>query len=259
MGAGDEYSPGMDFSPELLCRLRQARKVTVLTGAGVSAESGVPTFRDAQTGLWASFRPEDLASPEGFRENPRRVWEWYAWRRVLVGRVAPNPAHRALVECERLFPHFTLITQNVDGLHQRAGSRHVIELHGNITRTKCFEEDMPVTEWAESGEVPPKCPRCGGWLRPDVVWFGENLPEDALAAASEASRSCDVFLSVGTSAMVHPAAGLPLEALAAGATLVEINPERTPLTSRADFVLQGPAGLVLPALLSDRGGSGTVG
>lgn len=239
----------MTIPGDLLDTLKAARRVAVLTGAGVSAESGVPTFRDAQTGLWASFRPEDLASPEGFRENPRRVWEWYAWRRGLVGQVAPNPAHVALVACERLFPQFTLITQNVDGLHQRAGSRHVIELHGNITRTKCFEEDLPVTEWTETGDVPPKCPRCGGWLRPDVVWFGENLPEDALAAASAASRGCDVFLSVGTSAMVHPAAGLPIEALAAGATLVEINPERTPLTPRADFVLQGPAGVVLTELV----------
>jgi NAD-dependent deacetylase len=235
--------PGL---PEILAR---AQRVTVLTGAGVSAESGVPTFRDAQTGLWASFRPEELATPGAFRRNPQLVWEWYAWRRELVAGAQPNAAHVALVELERRVAQFTLITQNVDGLHQRAGSRAVIELHGNITRTKCFEEDIVVEHWPDTGEVPPRCPRCGGRLRPDVVWFEESLPADALALAFERSAACDVFLCIGTSTVVHPAAELPFHALANGATVVEINPGATPLTPQAHHVLAGAAGVVLPELV----------
>jgi NAD-dependent deacetylase len=221
----------------------------VLTGAGVSAESGVPTFRDAQTGLWEKFKPEELATPGAFLRNPKLVWEWYAWRRKLVTEVKPNPAHLALVALEQMVPRLDLITQNVDGLHQRAGSRSVIELHGNITRTKCFDEGTVVESWAEAGHVPPLCPRCGALLRPDVVWFEEPLPEKEITQAIQASRACDVFLCIGTSAVVYPAASLPIEALDAGATVVEVNPEPTPFTSRAHFVLAGPAGKVLPELL----------
>jgi len=239
----------MTLPNELVRALQQSRSVVVLTGAGISAESGVPTFRDAQTGLWAQFKPEDLATPEAFRRNPKVVWEWYAWRRQLVAQVEPNAGHRALVELERRVPQFTLITQNVDGLHQRAGSRSVIELHGNLTRTKCFEEGAAVDHWEETGEVPPRCPRCGGRLRPDVVWFNEMLPPGVFECALAASRSCDVFLSIGTSALVHPAASLPLDALKRGATLVEINPDDTPLTAHVHFRLRGPAGVILPALL----------
>jgi NAD-dependent deacetylase len=235
-------------------RLSAANHVAVLTGAGVSAESGVPTFRDAQTGLWANFKPEDLATPSAFRRNPKLVWEWYAWRRETVAKVTPNPAHHALAAMQSRFARFTLITQNVDGLHQRAGSRDVIELHGNITRTKCFAEDTVVTEWADTGDVPPKCPRCGGHLRPDVVWFEESLPEQAIMNAFAASRASDLFLSVGTSTVVYPAASLPFEALQAKATVVEINPDPTPLTPKADFVLSGPAGVVLPELLRQLAG-----
>ncbi len=229
-----------------------ASHIAVLTGAGVSAESGVPTFRDAQTGLWAKYRPEELATPDAFRRNPKLVWEWYAWRRERVAQADPNPGHLALAEMESRVPQFTLVTQNVDGLHRRAGSRNVIELHGNITRTKCFREDVVVETWADTGEVPPRCPRCGGLLRPDVVWFGESLPAepaDALEAAIEASRSCAVFFSMGTSSVVEPAASLPYEALRRGAVVVEINPAETPLTPRATFVLRGPAGEVLPKLV----------
>jgi NAD-dependent deacetylase len=233
----------------LLERLSGARCVSVLTGAGVSAESGVPTFRDAQTGLWAQYRPEDLATPNAFRRNPRLVWEWYEWRRQLVAGVKPNPAHLALAEMKALFPAFHLITQNVDGLHQRAGSVGVIELHGNITRTKCFDEDTLVASWQETEDLPPKCPRCGGLLRPDVVWFEEAMPETELLLARQASAACDIFFAIGTSALVQPAASLPLEALDHGATVVEINPQRTSLTSRAQFVLPGAAGVVLPELL----------
>ena len=237
------------FPQNLLDALRKARRVAVLTGSGISAESGVPTFRDAQTGFWAKFRPEDLATPEAFQRNPKLVWDWYAWRRELVSQAQPNVAHLALVELERRLPQFSLITQNVDGLHQRAGSRNVIELHGNITRTKCFEEDVPVEKWTASGETPPRCPRCGGHLRPDVVWFGETLPPAALERALAASRSCDLFFSIGTSTLVHPAASLPFEALQRGAIVVEINPDPTPLTARAHHTLRGAAGEVLPALL----------
>ena len=238
-----------ELAEELVHAVRGAHHLVVLTGAGISAESGVPTFRDAQTGLWAKFRPEELATPEAFRRSPKVVWEWYAWRRQLVAQVEPNAGHRALVELERLVPQFTLITQNVDGLHQRAGSRNVIELHGNIARTKCFEEDTLVDRWEDTREVPPRCPRCGGWLRPDVVWFNEMLPPKAIERALEPSRACDVFISIGTSALVHPAAALPFEASERGATVIEINPDDTPLTAQAHFRMRGPAGVMLPALL----------
>jgi NAD-dependent deacetylase len=240
----------MTIPGALIQRLTAARSVTVLTGAGVSAESGVPTFRDAQTGLWAKYNPEDLATPRAFRSNPRLVWEWYAWRRKLVAEARPNPAHFALVELERHTPEFHLVTQNVDGLHQRAGSQKVIELHGNITRTKCFDEGTIISKWAETGDVPPKCPNCGGLLRPDVVWFEEALPQAEISLAEQASRSCDVFLSIGTSTVVYPAAALPFTALKGGATVVEINPQPTPLTDKAEFVLSGAAGAVLPKLIA---------
>ncbi|MGC3958845.1 MAG: NAD-dependent deacylase [Verrucomicrobiota bacterium] len=235
---------------ELLQKLAAAQHVTVLTGAGVSAESGVPTFRDAQTGLWTKYKPEDLATPHAFRRNPRLVWQWYERRRKLVADAKPNPAHLALAELEKLITRFTLITQNVDGLHQRAGSRNVIELHGNITRTKCFDEDTIVTSWPNTDAVPPKCPRCGGLLRPDVVWFEEAMPEREMELAAAASTTCDIFLSIGTSTVVYPAASLPFEALRYGATVVEINPQPTPFTAQAHFALTGAAGVALPALLA---------
>jgi NAD-dependent deacetylase len=240
----------MPIPVELLHRLAAARAVSVLTGAGVSAESGVPTFRDAQTGLWARFKPEDLATPRAFLRQPRLVWEWYEWRRSLVAQAKPNPAHLALAALEKLIPQFQLITQNVDGLHQRAGSGNVIELHGNITRTKCFNEGTVISSWKDTGDVPPKCPNCGGLLRPDVVWFEENLPEAELHRAERASAACDVFFSIGTSTVVYPAAELPYEALRGGATVVEINPQPTPFTAQAHFALAGPAGIVLPDLLA---------
>jgi len=239
----------MTFPSELLQRLGAAQRVAVLTGAGVSAESGVPTFRDALTGLWANFKPEQLATPIAFRREPRLVWEWYAWRRELVAKANPNPAHLALVEWEKRVPSFTLITQNVDDLHRRAGSRNVIELHGNITRTKCFDENVIVTSWPDTAEIPPRCPRCGGHLRPDVVWFGEAMPEEETSRAFATSAQCDVFLSIGTSAVVYPAASLPFHALEHGTTVVEINPDPTPLTDKADYVLTGAAGVILPDLL----------
>ena len=229
--------------------------MTVLTGSGISAESGVPTFRDAQTGLWARFDPVELATPEAFERDPRLVWEWYEWRRGLVCEAGPNPGHVALAEMERWAEKFALITQNVDGLHRRAGSENVIELHGNITRTRCSVEGT-VVEDHDPEASPPPCPNCGAPLRPDVVWFGEALPEEGLRAASEAARSCDLFFSVGTSGTVQPAAGLPYEAMRGGAMVVEVNPGRTPLTRNVDYALGGSAGKVLPALVRAARGDG---
>jgi NAD-dependent deacetylase len=235
----------------LVTHLRAARRIVVLTGAGVSAESGVPTFREAQTGLWARYRPEDLATPDAFLRNPKLVWDWCAWRKKLVMEVQPNPGHYSLVEIENHVTAFTLVTQNVDGLHQRAGSRNVLELHGNILRTKCFDEGTLVEGIDESGTTPPRCPRCGGLLRPDVVWFGELLPSDALHQAMQAAQTCDTFFSVGTSALVQPAAALPWLALAHGAVVVEVNPQVTPLTDQATYALRGPSGEVFPELVRE--------
>ena len=243
--------PALLIPPELHEALRNAKHVVVLTGAGISAESGVPTFRDVMTGLWAQYNPQDLATPQAFVRDPKLVWEWYAWRRELVSKVEPNAGHRALVELEQHVPRFTLITQNVDSLHQRAGSQRVIELHGNIVRAKCFDEGTVIEQWEETGEVPPRCPNCGGLLRPDVVWFGEALPEQAFNAAALASLACDVFLSIGTSGVVEPAASLPLVALRRGARVALINPEETPLLSEKVDFLRGPAGTVLPALVQE--------
>jgi NAD-dependent deacetylase len=238
----------------LLTLLRTASRVAVLTGAGVSAESGVPTFRDAQTSLWAQYSPTDLATPEAFERNPRLVWEWYAQRRERVSQVQPNPGHRALAVMEARLAQrgaqFTLITQNVDSLHRRAGSRNVIELHGNISRVKCSREHILVERWPTTGPTPPPCPYCGAPLRPDVVWFGEDLPVEAIFTARRAARESDIFLSVGTSGLVEPAASLPFMALQHRAVVVEINPDATPLTPEATYVLAGPSGQVLPELVN---------
>ena len=248
--------------PSLSDGLRRAREllgdataVAVLTGAGISAESGIPTFRDALTGLWENFRPEELATEAAFAANPKLVWEWYAWRRALVAKARPNAGHRALVEIERECiakgVDFTLVTQNVDGLHRTAGSQRVQELHGNIRRVKCFDRHHPVESWPECGDV-PACPRCGSLLRPDVVWFGESLPPEAYAGALAAAQACDVFLCVGTSTVVEPAASLPFVALESGAGIIEINPVPTPLTPSATVRLAGAAGAILPALVKSR-------
>lgn len=236
--------------PELIKTLRAAHSVVVLTGAGVSAESGIPTFRQAQTGLWQKYRPEDLASPEAFRRNPGLVWDWYTWRRGLVSSAQPNAGHYALVAMEHQVSDFTLITQNVDDLHRRAGSRAIIELHGNILRTRCSKEGILVSEWNEAAESPPHCQKCGGLLRPDVVWFGEALPTEALTQAMHAAQQCQVFLAVGTSGLVYPAANLPRIALQAQAVLVEINPQRTELSSVVTYPLAGLSGSILPELVT---------
>lgn len=232
----------------LVAALRAAKHVAVLTGAGVSAESGIPTFRDAQTGLWARYSPEELATPEAFGRNPRLVWDWYAWRRQLVAAAEPNPGHLALASLEQLVPELTLITQNVDGLHRRAGSRDPIELHGSLARMRCSRENSLFLDWSEGDEL-PRCPDCGAPLRPDVVWFGERLPAHALERAWQASQTCDLFLSVGTSGLVEPAASLPRVAYAAGASVAVINLDVAPHGDERTFFLNGRSGELLPALL----------
>jgi NAD-dependent deacetylase len=241
---------GTRWPGEFLTALRHARRIAVLTGAGISAESGIPTFRDAMTGLWARFRPEDLATAEAFRRDPTLVWDWYEWRRGLVAAAEPNAGHLALAALQARVPSCTVITQNVDGLHQQAGTRGVIELHGNIRRSRCFADGRIVSEWPPTGERPPRCPHCGAPLRPDVVWFGESLPAGALAAADRAARECDVFLCIGTSSVVYPAAALPLAALEAGARVAEINRDATPLSGTATWSFRGAAGELLPDLLT---------
>jgi NAD-dependent deacetylase len=279
--------------------LRKARHVVALTGAGISKDSGLPTFREAQAGLWARFRPEDLATPEAFARDPGTVWAWYAWRRHLVAAAEPNPGHHAMVAMESRVRaqggRFTLVTQNVDGLHQRAGSADVVELHGNISRivcSRCRHHVDPGSYFADPGNhsidpghhpdvfagpghagaaggaagaegaagtadaapaghaypEPPLCSLCGGWLRPDVVWFGEMLPEAALARSAEEAASCDVFISAGTSGLVYPAAGLVQVARRGGADIIVVNPDDDVVPGAC--WLRGSASGVLPALVA---------
>jgi NAD-dependent deacetylase len=236
------------FSDGLVRRLREASWVTAFTGAGVSAESGVPTFRGSG-GIWEKFRPEELASMDAFLRNPDLVWQWYAHRRAVMAEVQPNAGHTALARLERLFPGFAVITQNIDNLHRRAGSATVYELHGNIERNFCSHcGESYQLECADSSGHVPRCLACGGPVRPDVVWFGELLPEEQWQGSVAAARSADLFLSIGTSALVYPAASLPMIARRAGAYLVEINPEPTPLTDLADEFLAGRSGEILPLL-----------
>ena len=241
---------------DVVNRLRAAQRVAVLTGAGISAESGVPTFRDAQTGLWSRYDLSELATPQAFLRNPRLVWGWYAYRRGLVEAAHPNPAHYALVDLEQHYPTFSLITQNVDGLHWRAGSRDLLELHGNIARVRCFDCGVFADRWSDDEDGPPACAHCGGYLRPDVIWFGEGLPSRELGLAYRAAERSEVFLCVGTSAMVQPAASLPLIALRGGAFVVEINTEDTALSDLAHHSLRGKAGEILPALVQAVMGGG---
>jgi NAD-dependent deacetylase len=244
-----EQSIVIEIPDDLVEALRSAERVVVLTGAGISAESGVPTFREAQTGLWQQYDPRELATPQAFARNPRLVWEWYQWRRQLIDQAKPNAAHYALVDLEQHIPQFLLITQNIDGFHWAAGSRDMVEIHGNIARTKCFDEGVLVDTWHDTGEIPPRCYHCGGQLRPDVVWFGEGIPEHALHPALAACATAELFLSIGTSAVVAPAASFPLIAKRNGAKVVEINPDQTSVSMMADWSLRGKAGEFLPMLV----------
>jgi len=237
--------------------IKNASHIAVSTGAGVSAESGVPTFRDAQTGLWAKYDPQQLATADAFRRDPKLVWDWYEFRRGLVRNAKPNPGHFALTELQKRHPKTEIVTQNVDDLHEQAGSTGIIHLHGNIAQSKCFNNcqgdptviDISGLTWdAEVG--PPACPHCGAHVRPNVVWFGEMLPVAMLDAAKIAAINCDVMLVVGTSGMVNPAASLPIIVKQRGGIVIEVNPNETPITQIADLRLDGPSGEILPQVLA---------
>ena len=236
---------------QLARRLHPDARITVLTGAGVSAASGVPTFR-GPNGLWKNFRPESLATPEAFHRDPKLVWEWYDWRRQILSTKKPNRAHEVLAAWSRRYRDFTLITQNVDGLHERAGTRNVIRFHGSISEVLCSNNcSGSPARWLDETvpfpEIPPKCPHCGGLIRPGVVWFGEGIDPDVMRRSADA-LDCDIFLTVGTSAVVYPAASLVHEAKARGAYTVEVNVESTPASRLLDLALQGPAEEILHGL-----------
>jgi NAD-dependent deacetylase len=237
----------MNFTSNFINVIRNANSCVILTGAGVSAESGLQTFRGRQ-GLWDDFDPMKLATPEAFACQPQKVWEWYQWRREKLPLVQPNPAHKAIAEMEKYFDHFLLVTQNIDGLHQRAGSTRMVELHGNLNRNKCSNCGTLIETLPASDEVPPRC-SCGGRIRPDVVWFGEMLSESVLKQAWRAAEKADLFFSVGTSSVVQPAASLSLVAKSNGAMLAEVNPEATELSDLFDYVFKGPAGEVMPEIV----------
>ena len=230
--------------------IKESSRGVVLTGAGISAESGVPTFRGKE-GLWGKFRPEELATMDAFMANPKIVWEWYNWRRELMGKVEPNAGHYALRDLEKHLDQLVIVTQNVDNLHRLADSKDILELHGNIHRNKCVDcNRLCEIDIEVDPEAIPACSACGGKIRPDVVWFGEMLPEDVINRAFLEAEQADVFFSVGTSALVHPAASLPMVAKRRGATLVEINPDETPLSALADFRFDARSGDVLPELIN---------
>lgn len=228
--------------------LARAERVAVLTGAGISAESGVPTFRGAD-GIWKNHQATELATPEAFARDPRLVWEFYNWRRGLIGKVTFNAAHKALVDLEDRIPRFTLITQNVDGLHLLAGSRNLLEIHGNLWKVRCTRCGRVALDRSLDMGTLPECGDCGGLLRPHVVWFGESLDPETLYSAIEASRKSQVMLVIGTSALVQPAASLGMEARAAGAKVVEINLEPTAQSGTMDYALHGKAGEIVPRLV----------
>jgi NAD-dependent deacetylase len=237
--------------------IRDSLRLVVLTGAGISKESGIPTFRDALDGLWAKYDPQQLATPDAFRRNPKLVWDWYEYRRGLIARASPNPGHVAIAELENYLAHVVVITQNIDGLHAAAGSHDVIAVHGDIRRNKCFAncqgEPTPINvdelEWDRQAG-PPVCPHCGAYVRPDVVWFTELLPSAAVERALTLSRTCDVMLVVGTSGIVTPVAHMPYYARRSGAMVIEVNPNATPITDFATLHFAGPSGEILPQIVA---------
>ena len=234
-------------------RLEQAQRVVVYSGAGVSKESGIATFREPGVGLWARYDPMELATAEAYAHDPAFVWSWYMDRFGQIEQARPNRGHEALAELADLVP-LTIVTQNIDGLHQRAGSRDVVELHGSALRFKCVSErhtGFSLADLAGSDEAPPRCPHCGDIVRPDVVWFGEELPAAALSRALELASRCEVLLAVGTSGVVYPATMVPVVARQAGAALIDVNPEPDAIAATADWFLQGPGGEVLPRLVAE--------
>ncbi len=251
-------SPYLDIPPALMETLRGAQRIVVFTGAGVSAESGIATFRDALTGLWSRFDAQALATPDAFRAHPDIVWGWYEWRRGQALRAEPNAAHRAIAALAHHVPELIVVTQNVDDLHERAGSPRVAHLHGSLHAPRCSACAAPYTLSGDAPDepdegrriAPPACSVCGAPVRPGVVWFGESLPADAWSDALRAAEQCDLLLSIGTSALVYPAAELPQRALAAGASVIQINPTVTPLDRQAHCNLHGAAADVMPRLLA---------
>jgi NAD-dependent deacetylase len=237
--------------PKELSRiLRNAKRVVAITGAGISAESGVPTFR-GEDGLWKNYRAEELATPWAFKKDPALVWQWYGWRRGIIAKAEPNPGHETIAKMEKFYPEFTLITQNVDGLHRKAGSENVIEIHGNLWRVRCTEEgktfylnDVPLKG------IPPRC-SCGALVRPDVVWFGESLDPQLISKAHAALTSCDLLFVIGTSGLVQPVAGFPSIAKQAGAFIIEINLDTTPISALANVTLRGKSGEILSTLFKN--------
>lgn len=229
--------------------LDKVNRLVVTTGAGMSKESGIPTFRDAPNALWADFDPEDLATPQGFQRNPSLVWRWYIDRRKMIAEACPHAGHYAVAELEPMFDEFLLLTQNIDNLHREAGSKEIVELHGNIFRFKCFDNHHAIEELPKTDEMPPRC-HCGSMIRPDVVWFGEMLGQDDLDRAFAALSTCEAVLVVGTSGIVYPAAGFPGAAKSRGAIVVEVNPEETPITTIADVFVKAPAGEALPVIVA---------
>jgi NAD-dependent deacetylase len=247
---------------DIVGALRDANRVVILTGAGVSAESGIPTFRDKQTGLWENYDGAELATPYAFERDPSLVWGWYEWRRALMLGSKPNAAHQAIAAMSKLVPRLTLVTQNVDDLHERAGSQDVLHLHGELSRPYCagcrrsYVLSRGISDLPAGGArmEPPRCEACGAMVRPGVVWFGESLPELAWRAACEAARQCDVFFCCGTSSLVQPAASLTDMAIAAGAVTVQINPNATDYDGSVSVAIRGPAGVVLPRIVVETSG-----
>ena len=239
-----------DALADLVKPLRQATEVVVFSGAGLSADSGIPTFRDGATGLWANVDPDEVVSIEGFERNPAKVWDWHETMRALFAEVLPNAGHRGIVELAALLPkaRLTVITQNIDGLHQVAGSTRVFEIHGSALRVRCHHHCGFVAQWPLGEPAPHKCPSCGARVRPDVVWFGEPLDDEVFSHAVESSLGADVFISVGTSAIIQPAASLPMAARRSGALIVEVNPHATPFSEFADYSVRAGASQFFPAL-----------
>lgn len=241
---------------KLIQRMRSARRVVVLTGGGVAAEAGVPSFRESQTGQWAQYDVSELATPQAYLRNPRLVWEWYDFRRRAADAATPSPAHYALVDLEQYYTSFTLITQTIDSLHWRAGSRDLVELNGCLRRSRCYEAGHTVQAWDDDGELPPRCPHCGSPLRPDVVLFGEGLPTGELRRARQAVEQCDLFVTVGSVGAIEPVASFPFVARRLGALTVSVGPEDSVYALMADHVIAAPPGEVLPGLVRQVAGEG---